>query len=55
MKVFHTRKGLKSSRRLLLQVFADIVRKEKTMHIALIAQKILAVRANGSIKMVLDL
>jgi hypothetical protein len=55
IKARHTRKGLQSSRRFLLQFFSNIVGEEKIMHIALIPQGVLAVRANGSVKVVLNL
>jgi hypothetical protein len=45
----HTREGLKGSCRLLLELFSEIIREEKVVNIALIAQGVLVMRANWGI------
>lgn len=55
IKIHHTREGLQGSRRFLLQLFTDFVREKQLMYVALVAQSILVVRANGGVKMILDL
>lgn len=51
----HTRQSLQSSCRFLLQLFTNFVREEKVVHIALISQGVLAVRANWGVHVILDL
>jgi hypothetical protein len=51
----HTRESLQSSCGFLLQFFAQVVRDKEIMHVALVSQSVLAVRANWGIKMVLNL
>jgi hypothetical protein len=50
-----TGEGLKGSCRLLLELFSEVTWEEKVVDIALIAQGVLVMRANGGIEMVLDL
>jgi hypothetical protein len=51
----HTGEGLKGSCRLLLELFSEVTWEEKVVDVALIAQGVLVVRANGGIEMILDL
>lgn len=51
----HTGEGLKGSCGLLLELFSEVTWEEKVVDVALIAQGVLVMRANGGIKMVLDL
>lgn len=53
--VQHTRESLESGCGFLLQFFAQVVGDKEIMHVALVSQCVLAVRANWGIKMVLDL
>lgn len=53
--VQHTRESLKGSRGFLLQLFAQVVGDKEIMHVALVTQCVLAVRANWGIEMVLNL